>query len=209
MSSDKPTELNPKPGDDRVFSLCLCTALFILATFVHFWRLSAIPPGFFFDESAIAYNAWSLLQTGADEYGTRWPLFLPLFRQLSRPGDGLLSGSAVRGFRQRHCRSQVSGRILPSCRGGCVRLPGLADVPQQISGGVRGVRVRGAALGFSAVADDRRGISADAAGDLLRLAVPDPGFRAQVVCCGSAVRAGLGICDVCPQLRASPPPPCS
>ena len=35
------------------------------------------PPGFFADEAALGYNAYTLLASGTDEYGEPWPI---LFR---------------------------------------------------------------------------------------------------------------------------------
>jgi 4-amino-4-deoxy-L-arabinose transferase-like glycosyltransferase len=61
-----------------IFSLA---AVVIAALFLHFWRIGSTPPGFYVDECSIAYNAYSIAQTGADEYGTRYPLF---FRSLGR-----------------------------------------------------------------------------------------------------------------------------
>ena len=41
--------------------------------------LSTNPPGFYIDESAIAYNAFLIAKTGANEFGTRFPLFFPVY----------------------------------------------------------------------------------------------------------------------------------
>jgi len=37
------------------------------------------PPGFYVDESAIAYNAYCIAKTGTNEFGTRFPLFFPVY----------------------------------------------------------------------------------------------------------------------------------
>jgi 4-amino-4-deoxy-L-arabinose transferase-like glycosyltransferase len=37
--------------------------------------LDRLPNGFFLDEASRGYDAYSLLLTGADQYGARWPLF--------------------------------------------------------------------------------------------------------------------------------------
>src|SRR6202171_6582544 len=42
-------------------------------------RVSTNPPGFYIDESAIAYNAYCIAHTGAGESGDRWPLFFPVY----------------------------------------------------------------------------------------------------------------------------------
>jgi 4-amino-4-deoxy-L-arabinose transferase-like glycosyltransferase len=43
------------------------------------------PPGFFVDESSIAYNAYTISQHGVDEYGTSWPLFFRAFGEYKNP----------------------------------------------------------------------------------------------------------------------------
>lgn len=59
------------------------TLLFIAALIVLYALytngLSLNPPGFYLDESAIAYNAYILAQTGADEAGVAWPLYFHLY----------------------------------------------------------------------------------------------------------------------------------
>ncbi len=53
---------------------------------VVFLRVSATnPPGFYKDESAIAYNAYTLGTTGKDEYGARFPLFISSFGDYKSP----------------------------------------------------------------------------------------------------------------------------
>ncbi len=49
-------------------------ALLIVTSFLHFWRIGSAPPGFYADESAHAYNAYCIARTGADEYGTPFPV---------------------------------------------------------------------------------------------------------------------------------------
>lgn len=43
------------------------------------------PPGFYVDESSIAYNAHTISQTGADEYGNRWPVYFRAFGEYKNP----------------------------------------------------------------------------------------------------------------------------
>ncbi len=43
------------------------------------------PPGFYRDESAIAYNAYTISTTGKDEYGARAPLFIRSFGDWKSP----------------------------------------------------------------------------------------------------------------------------
>lgn len=50
--------------------------IIILAIFLRFWQLDRVPPSASLDEWSIGYNAYSILKTGADEYGNRFPLLL-------------------------------------------------------------------------------------------------------------------------------------
>lgn len=50
--------------------------IIVLAIFLRFYNLSNIPPSASLDEASIGYNAYSILNTGLDEYGTRFPILL-------------------------------------------------------------------------------------------------------------------------------------
>lgn len=56
-------------------SLVLGIIIFI-AFFFRFYSLSEVPPQPTVDEVSIGYNAFSILKTGADEYGTKFPILL-------------------------------------------------------------------------------------------------------------------------------------
>ena len=58
----------------RLFVIALVGTIGIGA-FLHFWRIETAPRGFSLDECSIAYNAYCISRTGADEYGTSWPMF--------------------------------------------------------------------------------------------------------------------------------------
>ena len=51
--------------------------IFILALFLRFYKLGIIPSGLDWDEVSNAYNAYSILKTGHDEYNN----FLPLYNR--------------------------------------------------------------------------------------------------------------------------------
>ena len=52
---------------------------FVLLYVFYIDGLATNPPGFYVDESAIAYNAYCIAHTGANEFGTRLPLFFPVY----------------------------------------------------------------------------------------------------------------------------------
>lgn len=55
--------------------VCLSLGLIVLlGGFLRLVNLDRLPVGVYSDEAAIGYNAFSILKTGRDEYGTRFPL---------------------------------------------------------------------------------------------------------------------------------------
>jgi len=59
--------------------------VFIFALFLRVWKLDQYPAGLNADEAAIGYNAYSLLQTGKDEFGHPWPINFQSFNDY-KPG---------------------------------------------------------------------------------------------------------------------------
>ena len=53
--------------------------IIVLATVIRLWQLGAVPPSPDWDEAALGYNAYSIMQTGKDEYGQFLPLILRSF----------------------------------------------------------------------------------------------------------------------------------
>src|SRR5213593_3272786 len=73
---------NPK----RSYVLPLLFALSIaFGSFLYVFRCSINQPGFFIDESSITYNAYTISQSGTDEFGNRWPLFFRAFGDYKNP----------------------------------------------------------------------------------------------------------------------------
>lgn len=52
---------------------------------LRFTRLSSTPPGFFVDESSIAYNALTIARTGHDQHGVPFPVFFKAFGEYKNP----------------------------------------------------------------------------------------------------------------------------
>ena len=66
--------------------LLLLAGVIAIATFFRFWNLSTAPPSLSHDEVAIGYNAYSILKTGKDEYGTSFPFLFRSFDDYKLPG---------------------------------------------------------------------------------------------------------------------------
>ncbi len=61
-------------------------ALLVAAGFAFYARGAATnPPGFFIDESSVAYNAHTIAETGRDEHGESFPLYFRAFSDYKNP----------------------------------------------------------------------------------------------------------------------------
>jgi 4-amino-4-deoxy-L-arabinose transferase-like glycosyltransferase len=71
----------------RVHSrLWLLLLLIMLAVVpIYFAKVKSNPPGYYIDESSISYNAYTISQTGVDEFGARWPLYFRSFGDYKNP----------------------------------------------------------------------------------------------------------------------------
>jgi 4-amino-4-deoxy-L-arabinose transferase-like glycosyltransferase len=76
------TGLRKLLSDKRTLVLVLVV---LLALFLRVYRLSDYPVGLNADEAAIGYNAYSLLNTGKDEFGHSWPINFQSFNDF-KPG---------------------------------------------------------------------------------------------------------------------------
>jgi len=59
--------------------------ILIIGTFLRLYQLNNNPSGFFCDEAAIGYNAYSLITTGHDEWNQKWPMFFKSFGEYKSP----------------------------------------------------------------------------------------------------------------------------
>ncbi len=53
--------------------------IILVSIFLRFYKLGVNPPSIDWDETSIGYNAYSVLKTGADEYGNKFPLSIRSF----------------------------------------------------------------------------------------------------------------------------------
>lgn len=59
--------------------------IFLIAIFLRFYQLGNNPPSIDWDEASLGYNAYSILKTGADEYGNTFPLSFRSFDDYKPP----------------------------------------------------------------------------------------------------------------------------
>lgn len=69
-----------------------------LAFFLRFYKVNSIPPSLNWDETSIAYNAYSILKTGKDEWGKTMPLHFMSYGEFKLPGQVYASIPAVAIF---------------------------------------------------------------------------------------------------------------
>jgi len=65
---------------------------------LHFYGLSAAPPGLYVDEASMGYAGWSVSIDGRDEHGVGWPLFFESFGDWKSPISIYLTALAVKLF---------------------------------------------------------------------------------------------------------------
>lgn len=67
------------------FKYLFLALIVLLAAVLRFYQLGYNPPSLDWDEASIGYNAYSLLKTGADEYGNKLPLAIRSFDDYKPP----------------------------------------------------------------------------------------------------------------------------
>ncbi|MBI4137330.1 glycosyltransferase family 39 protein [Candidatus Roizmanbacteria bacterium] len=60
-------------------------SIILIGFVLRFYNLDKNPPGLNWDEASIGYNAYAILKTGADEYGTRFPASIRSFDDYKPP----------------------------------------------------------------------------------------------------------------------------
>ncbi len=76
----------------------ILAGIIILAIVLRFWQLGEVPVSPDWDEAALGYNAYSILKTGRDEYGTFLPRTLRSFDDYKPPLYAYLAVPAVALF---------------------------------------------------------------------------------------------------------------
>ncbi len=69
----------------KKLTLIIFAAILILAAILRFYKLSSAPPSISWDETAVGYNAWTILHWGKDEWGKTLPLIFKSFEDDKHP----------------------------------------------------------------------------------------------------------------------------
>ncbi len=65
-------------------------AIILLGFFLRIYAVTRVPNSVSADEAAFAYNAYSLMKTGKDEFGSVWPLYFRSFDDYKNPVFGYI-----------------------------------------------------------------------------------------------------------------------
>lgn len=76
----------------------LFIGIILFAIFLRFWQLGKVPVSPDWDEAALGYNAYSILKTGRDEYGTFLPRTLRSFDDYKPPLYAYLAIPSIAAF---------------------------------------------------------------------------------------------------------------
>ena len=77
--------LAPAPARDGRARALLLALVILGGVALYTFRVTRNPAGFFIDESSVAYNAYTISQSGQDEFGNSWPLFFRAFGDYKNP----------------------------------------------------------------------------------------------------------------------------
>jgi 4-amino-4-deoxy-L-arabinose transferase-like glycosyltransferase len=69
----------------RYRSWLIVLPVIVLAIALYVAEVPHNPPGYYIDESSVSYNAYTISQTGRDEFGIHWPLFFRAFGDYKNP----------------------------------------------------------------------------------------------------------------------------
>lgn len=84
-----------------------------LASLLRFYHLVSVPPSLYWDEVSIGYNAYSILQTGKDEWGVNFPSIFKSFGDYKLP----LYIYTVAGFEKILSPNELAVRLPSSLAG--------------------------------------------------------------------------------------------
>lgn len=74
-----------KKYQNNYFWILALLSVFFIAVVIRFYQISNPNHGFYLDEAAIGYNAYSVLKTGRDEFGKSFPLLFRSFTDFKAP----------------------------------------------------------------------------------------------------------------------------
>ncbi len=77
--------LNINKHRNKIVIFISLLVVLLFGVFILFYKLGSVPSGFYIDEALPAYNAYSILLTGKDEYGKLLPFLLRFYGSYNPP----------------------------------------------------------------------------------------------------------------------------
>lgn len=86
----------------KYYSNIILVLIIVLGFFLRIYKVASIPPSLNWDETSIAYNAYSILKTGKDEWGQFMPLHFKSFGEYKLPAQiyASIPGIAIFGLNE-------------------------------------------------------------------------------------------------------------
>ena len=72
--------------------------ILLIALFTRIYRISLVPPSLSWDEAAIGYDAYSVVETGKDQWGVSWPVAFKSFGEYKYPLHIYAAGIFIKLF---------------------------------------------------------------------------------------------------------------
>ncbi len=82
----------------KITKILFLAVIIGIGAFLRLYKLDILPQGLYVDEAVIGYNAYSFLETGRDEFGKSWPIFLRSYGTFPSPLYTYLSILSVKLF---------------------------------------------------------------------------------------------------------------
>ncbi len=76
----------------------LLTIVILLAGILRFYKIDQVPVSLYWDEVSSTYNAYSIIETGRDEFGYKFPFLFRAFEDYKTPANIYLTAFAVKLF---------------------------------------------------------------------------------------------------------------
>ncbi len=84
----------------------------LLAGFLRFYKIDRVPVSLYWDEVSSSYNAYSILKTGKDEFGTPHPFLFRAFEDYKTPANIYLSAIPVSIFGLNEFSARFTSALL-------------------------------------------------------------------------------------------------
>jgi 4-amino-4-deoxy-L-arabinose transferase-like glycosyltransferase len=94
--------------------LLILIFIFLLALALRFHTLSDFPKSLYWDEASIGYNAYSIIQTGKDEWGKNTPWFFEAFNEYKFPIPIYLTAISIKLFGENEFAVRFTSAFLGS-----------------------------------------------------------------------------------------------